>query len=149
MVKVVDVTPGEDDDFGAEATPPEASVAETSRKGAGKGRGKGKRAGAILTCIVPECGCVRAANSKFCRPHHASWNALELPNDDDDEEAQQILAELKQRGNDQERGMAVFNFCLINPSDAKYVKRRFFDLLQYHKSRFVTTQKVEKSVKNR
>ena len=145
----------DDDDFAA--PPPDAeeeggrgqqSATSSGRGRGGRGRGRGRGAGAgrgvIQICIVPECDCARAANSKFCKPHHSSWQAFEIQQCDEDEEAQEVLAELKQKGNDEERGRALFAFCLLNPCDQKYVKKRFFDLIQFHKSRFTTTQKKEK-----
>ena len=94
--------------------------------------------------IVPGCGCPRHTNSKFCRPHHGSWNALELQQEDEDEEAQQMLKDLKEKGSDAERGQAVFNFCLLNPADQKCVKKRFFDLIGYMKQRYTKTENAHR-----
>ena len=141
----------DDDEFAApfiaegEGGPPQ-QIAISSGRGRprGGGRGRGRAATILLICIVPECECARAANSKFCKPHHGSWNAMELQHEDEDEEAQAILAELKARGNEEDRGRAVFNFCLVNPADQKYVKKRFFELIQYHKTCFTATQRTDK-----
>ena len=64
---------------------------------------------------------------------------MELQQEDEDEEAQQPLKDLKEKGNDAERGQAVFNFCLLNLADQKYVKKRCFDLIGYMKQRYTKT----------
>ena len=82
---------------------------------------------------------------KFRKPHHSKWNAFENQHTDGDEAAQAASKELKEKGNDTERGQAVCVFCLLNPAGAQCVKRKFFGLIIYAKQKFVTTEKKDNS----
>ena len=55
------------------------------------------------------------------------------------EEAAAELQSLKEKGNEKERGMALFQFCLVNPTDAKYQRKQLFDLLGCLRQRYAKT----------
>ena len=131
-------------DGGEEVT---GGTAAGNRRGRGRGKGKGRGQASVAKqiCIVPECVSVCANNTKFCKQHHGAWVTLENQQDSEDEEAQQQLVELKERGNDTDRGQAVFDFCLLNPLDAKYQKKIVFSVVQYRKDRFVRAEKKERT----
>ena len=143
-----------DDDFSdATSGQQEASSAAGDKAGAKPARGRGaggkkgeKRTfpGSTLNCIVPDCPVIRAANSKFCKPHHSCWTTIESQQDDGDEEAQEALKELKERGNDQQRGMAVWEFCQLNPLEQKYMKKQFFSVAHFSKKRYQRTEQRER-----
>ena len=136
----------DDEMFGS----PFPSVADG--RGRGKGRGRGGRTGAAARqnataeklCLVPGCTCVCKNQKVWCGPHANSWSGLVTQADEQGPEAVAKVKILLTPGHEVERGEATGAYAKKNPPDKKYAKKQLFDVMTYMKTRFCTTQSVDR-----
>ena len=128
------------------------SLSNADGRGRGKGRGRGVRTGAVARpsatadklCLVPDCTCLCKSQKVWCGPHANSWSGLVTQAEEQGPEAVAKVKGLLVPGKEVERGEATGAYAKKNPPDKKYAKKQLFDVLTYMKTRFCTTQSVDR-----